>query len=777
MRTSREHEDKFDDVNIYFTPTPVLCAHTHRSELIPTAQNLTTDYATAQHALRQTRSRDVCGQHMECDHLCKQRILYTNTDDAARMGVSLAMQAHQSGAWCNSQDWCQATINSTCSMITSKIVKEAIPALKTCDTECFINLMDNSAQKSTYWAASWADKALNTPSEGRTVEPEAVKRFKTTMQYLELIPADSIVNRTALDEVMKHSHALPLPVPDPVPARSGKGTTHGSGLEAWQVGLAAGLGAGVPTALGTGASAWLLGSWLYANNVRYALMVDNVVRESSWIRALFSPREVNALSRLTPEELLADEQMRIAEQAAKNIATQQSLRLRDKPETFENAFKEKLPPSPKDYPMERIFRTELYNEAKGVMENVFVKEIKAPMKNGYMYKQGFRRFRRCNVKGKDLLFRNINKDGEVYKSAFRDSWMKPGQLQPLNNAYWQNVAAEAGSALEGTTSILRTTDGIVLDSLGQAIPKIGDNIVNVMPVERVGNAVKFAVEKNTELAFEVGDLSAAAVDGAATLFGAAGGLLLIDVLGDGEGDDAPRFVKRPSPLPPPGHGDDSSASTTSHPTITHSSDPKYPTTSPESPGSGASSTYGTPGISDPMSTSYGSSSATNSSTPSSTFRTMPTPSTSSMVPNLTPPNSTSTAPSFPGLSAGLHDDPFASLPAGLQNDHSRPDTVCCSDYEFLWEAFRIQGINWAPDSLKSRIEHCGAVTAWEFWQTEEGTGVWHAQGNLPLQKLYPDDQKCLHEALMKAGGPDVKCKVNCDDFNFFSSVSVEEYSR
>ncbi|KXT17147.1 hypothetical protein AC579_2028 [Pseudocercospora musae] len=747
--------------------------------------------------------------NMECDRLCKQRILYTNTDDAARLGVSLAMQAHQSGEWCNSQDWCLGTINSTCSMITSKIVKEAIPALKGCDTECFINLMGSSTQKSSYWAAQWADKALSTTSEGRTVDHEALKRLNTTLRYLELFPADSIVNRTALNEVMKSSHELPLPALDPAPARLKNGIKHDRckkdkkkdkhdhcGLEPWEIGLAAGLGAGIPAALGTAAgSTWALGSWLYANNVRYSLMVDDVVSRSSWIRALFRPREVNAPSTEppvtdpwpdplipdpndpdvsetpeTPEELLAEEEWRIAEDAAKNIARQQSLRLQDKPEEFENAFKEKLPASPKDYPSERILRTELYNEATGVMENVLVKEVKweGPMQKSYMYKQGFRRFRRCNVKGKEHKFKVTDETGDVFE-IFRDSWIKPGHLQPLDNAYWQDVAAQAGSALQGTTSILRTTEGIVLDSIGQPISKVGENIVNVKPVERVGKTVSFALEKNTELVFEVGDLSAAALDGATALLGAAGDLLSIDVFGDGKGDNAPRFVQRPSPTPPPGHSDDPPSRTTSHAATRHSSSPKYPTTSHESIWS---STHGTPSTPVPMSTSYGSSSSSSirlslttstSRSLNATLSTVPTTSTSTVVSDLSPPNSTSDPDSFPNGPASLQNDPSSSLPPGLLNDPSGPNTRCCSEYRGWCESFQIQGFNWEPHQLKRRIEHCGAVTAWEFGQLE-GMNAWWAKGNTILQTLHHDDQKCLHKALMKAGGPDVKCKVNCDSF-------------
>ncbi|KAF7186498.1 hypothetical protein HII31_12200 [Pseudocercospora fuligena] len=790
---------------------------------------------------------------MKCDHLCKQKILYTNTDDAARLAVSLAMQAHQSGAWCDSQDWCPGTINSTCSMITSKIVKEAIPSLKECDTECFINVMGSSMQKSSYWAGSWADKALSTTSEGRTVDHEALNRLNTTLQYLELIPAESIVNRTALDEVMRSPHALPLPVlgPAPASARPKNGTKHDKckkkekkdkhdkcGLQPWEIELAAGLGAGIPIALGTAAgSTWALGSWLYANNVRYSLMVDDVVSESSWIRTLFRPREVNTPSTgppvtdpwpdplipdpndpdvpegpeppetpeppvepLTPEELLEEEEWRIAQEAAKNMARQQSLRLQEKPEKFENAFKEKLPASPKDYPAERILRTELYNQETGVMENALVKEIKwdGPMKQGYMYKQGFRRFRRCNAKGKELKFKVTDADGEVFE-IFRDSWMKPGHLQPLNNAYWQGVAAEAGSALEGTTSILRTTEGIVLDSLGQPISKVGDSIVNVKPVERVGNAVSFALEKNTELVFEAGDLAGAALDGATALLGAAGDLLSIDVFGNGEGDSAPRLVKRPSPPPQAGHGDDPSSTTTSHTATSHSSSPNDPTMSHEST---TSSTYGTPSTSGPMSTSYRSSSSSSvrlslttstsrylsatsstirdpgiktsytstttstsvrSSAPStlSTITTTSTSPTDPIVPNSNPPNSTLPIESL--LPAGIQNVPLPSLPAGLQNDPTVPYTKCCSDYAGWCESFQIQGFNWEPQNLKKRIEHCGAVTLWEFGQLE-GMNSWWAKGNTILQKLHHDDMKCIHHALMKAGGPDVKCKVNCDDF-------------
>ncbi|EME78389.1 uncharacterized protein MYCFIDRAFT_178532 [Pseudocercospora fijiensis CIRAD86] len=315
-------------------------------------------------------------------------------------------------------------------------------------------------------------------------------------------------------------------------------------------------------------------------------------------------------------------------------------------------------------PLREASTIKLYNQDTGVMENALVKEINlySRRRSGYMYEQGYRRFRRCNA----------NADEMVQK--FRDSWMKPGVLQPLDIAYWQDVAAKAGSPWRVRQA-----------SSGRPRESVGDNIVNVRPVSRAGSVVSFALERIEESVFGWANFPLPQ-------------LMELQFSWDGEGEHAPRLVPRPSPTPSPGRGEDPSR--TIHTAKTPSSTTQFPTTNPES-------ATGSP---DPRMTTSKSTMTSinlNSSTPS-TFSIIPTSSTSStplIDPSFPPPSNTSDLVNMP-----------QDLPSGLQNDPSHPNTSCCSEYAIYGEAFQVQRFHWNPQNLKRRIEHCGAVTGFEFGQ-------------------------------------------------------------
>ncbi|KAF7187532.1 hypothetical protein HII31_11156, partial [Pseudocercospora fuligena] len=137
-----------------------------------------------------------------CDSTCKQRILYTNIDSAARIGVSLAEDAYNSADWCVSEDSCSRTIDSTCSMITRRLIEAAHDGLENVNEAEFWDIAERSMKRAAYWGADWGSRVLNRTSEEKSVNPDAMKRLKRTLKNFPYAPERSVVNRKALEEEM-----------------------------------------------------------------------------------------------------------------------------------------------------------------------------------------------------------------------------------------------------------------------------------------------------------------------------------------------------------------------------------------------------------------------------------------------------------------------------------------------------------------------------------------------------------------------------------------------
>ncbi|EME78883.1 uncharacterized protein MYCFIDRAFT_216786 [Pseudocercospora fijiensis CIRAD86] len=151
-----------------------------------------------------------------CDHICKQRMLYSTLDAGVRFGVDLALDAYNSAKWCASEDSCPATIDSACSMITRRLISGAGHVLRNGDDVDYVNFEAKSFQQATYWGAEWGYRALNRTSEGIDINPVAMKRLKKTLKYFPIMPEGSVVNEEAFEEEMnKPSPAKPAPLMQP----------------------------------------------------------------------------------------------------------------------------------------------------------------------------------------------------------------------------------------------------------------------------------------------------------------------------------------------------------------------------------------------------------------------------------------------------------------------------------------------------------------------------------------------------------------------------------
>ncbi|KXT09301.1 hypothetical protein AC579_2856 [Pseudocercospora musae] len=159
--------------------------------------------ATLSHGTTAFLSKDPDDSIVGCDHICKQRMLYTTVDGAARQGVSLALDAYNSAKWCVSEDWCPRTIDSTCSMITRRLIEAAQDGLKNGDDADFWDIGERSVRRATYWGADWGSRVLNHTSEEKGINPEAMKRLNDTLKNFPYMPEGSVVNRKALEEEME----------------------------------------------------------------------------------------------------------------------------------------------------------------------------------------------------------------------------------------------------------------------------------------------------------------------------------------------------------------------------------------------------------------------------------------------------------------------------------------------------------------------------------------------------------------------------------------------